>query len=52
MWKSLENQTMEYELIGVDNREGKYKSVASSLNAKGSRVHGEALTLNICPLVL
>lgn len=36
MQKSLENQTVEYELIGIDNREGKYKSAASVLNAGGA----------------
>ncbi len=43
MQKSLENQTVEYELIGIDNREGKYKSAASALNAGGGRAHGEIL---------
>ena len=43
MQKSLENQTVEYELIGIDNREGKYKSSASVLNAGGGRAHGEIL---------
>lgn len=33
MQKSLENQTVEYELIGIDNREEKYKSAAFALNA-------------------
>lgn len=36
MQKSLENQTVEYELIGIDNREGKYKSAASALNVGGA----------------
>lgn len=36
MQKSLENQTVEYELIDIDNREGKYKSAASALNAGGA----------------
>lgn len=43
MQKSLENQTVEYELIGIDNREGKYKSAASALNAGGGRTHSEIL---------
>lgn len=43
MQKSLENQTVEYELIGIDNRDGKYKSAASALNAGGGRSHGEIL---------
>lgn len=37
MYKSLENQTMEYELIGIDNRAGKYKSAVSALNAGGEK---------------
>lgn len=37
MQKSLENQTVEYELIGIDNREGKYKSAASALNVGGGQ---------------
>ena len=36
MQKSLENQTVEYELIGIDNRDGKYQSAASALNAGGA----------------
>lgn len=40
--KSLENQTVEYELIGIDNREGEYKSAASALNVGGG-AHGEIL---------
>ena len=34
--KSLENQTVEYELIGIDNRECEYKSAASALNMGGA----------------
>lgn len=48
MQKSLENQTVEYGLIGIDNRNGKYKSAVSALNAGGGRlamIHGLAQTL-------
>ena len=37
MQKSLENQTVEYELIGIDNRKGKYQSAAAALNVGGGQ---------------
>lgn len=36
MKKSLENQTVEYELIGIDNRANEYKSAALALNVGGA----------------
>lgn len=38
MQKSLENQTVEYELIGIDNRKGKYQSAAAALNVGGAEL--------------
>lgn len=40
MQKSMYDSTMEYELIGIDNRDAKYKSAASALNV-GGKAHGE-----------
>ena len=39
--KSLKNQTVDYELITVDNTEGKYKSAAEALNRGGRRAKGK-----------
>ena len=39
--KSLKNQTVDYELITVDNTEGKYKSAAEALNHGGRRAKGK-----------
>lgn len=46
MQKSLKNQTVEYELIGIDNQEGKYKSASSALNAGADcpKTRGQPLT--------
>ena len=41
MKKSLEKQTIEYELIGIDNREGQYKSAAVALNVGGASANGD-----------
>lgn len=39
--KSLKNQTVNYELITVDNTEGKFKSTAEALNHGGRRAKGK-----------
>jgi 2-polyprenyl-3-methyl-5-hydroxy-6-metoxy-1,4-benzoquinol methylase len=39
--KSLENQTVEFELILVDNRDNKFKSAAEALNHGGMKTKGE-----------
>ena len=38
--KSLKNQTVDYELIALDNTEGKYKSAAEALNHGGRSAKG------------
>ena len=38
--KSLGNQTSEYELILIDNTQGKFKSAAEALNGGGSNAKG------------
>jgi predicted O-methyltransferase YrrM len=38
---SLENQTVNYELILVDNTQGQFKSAAEALNYGGKRAHGD-----------
>ncbi len=40
---SLKDQTIEYELVGIDNRIGKYKSASSALNAGAQQAKGEIL---------
>jgi GT2 family glycosyltransferase len=39
--RSLENQTGKYELILLDNRDGRYKSAAQALNDGGRRANGD-----------
>lgn len=39
--KSLKNQTVNYELITVDNTKGKFKSAAEALNHGGRRAKGK-----------
>lgn len=39
--KSLKNQTVDYELIALDNTEAKYKSAAEALNHGGRRANGK-----------
>ena len=39
--KSLKNQTVDYELILLDNAKGKYKSAAEALNYGGRRAKGK-----------
>jgi hypothetical protein len=39
--KSLKNQTAKYELILLDNREGRFKSASSALNFGGSQATGD-----------
>jgi len=39
--KSLCNQEVPYELIGIDNTDGKFKSMASAYNAVLNNAHGE-----------
>lgn len=41
--KSLENQTVGHELIGIDNRDGKYRSAAAALNEGAKRAKGVIL---------
>ncbi|HTX60822.1 MAG TPA: glycosyltransferase, partial [Methanobacterium sp.] len=40
---SLNNQSVEYELILLDNRNGKYKSAPEALNQGGSKAKGDYL---------
>lgn len=39
--KSLENQTSRYELVLIDNTQGKFKSAAKALNRAGKRAEGD-----------
>ena len=39
--KSLKNQTANYELIALDNTEGKFKSAAEALNHGGKQTNGK-----------
>lgn len=39
--KSLKNQSVEYELILMDNSTGKFKSAAAALNEGGNKVKGK-----------
>lgn len=39
--KSLKNQTVDYELITVDNTRGKFKSAAEALNYGGEKANGK-----------
>ena len=39
--KSLENQTVGFELIALDNREGRYRSAAEALNYGGEQAKGD-----------
>jgi len=39
--KSLENQTVEFELITLDNRDGRYSSAAEALNSGGKKANGD-----------
>jgi hypothetical protein len=39
--KGLKNQTVNYELIALDNTEGKYKSATEALNLGGWRARGK-----------
>ena len=39
--KSLKNQTVDYELITLDNTQGKYKSAAEALNYGGKKANGK-----------
>ena len=39
--KSLENQTVEFELITLDNRDNRYKSAADALNYGGAKANGD-----------
>ena len=39
--KSLKNQTVDYELIALDNTEGKFKSAAEALNCGGRKAKGK-----------
>ena len=41
--KSLKNQTVDYELITVDNTKGKFKSAAEALNRGGKKANGKYL---------
>lgn len=40
---SLEHQNIEYELILIDNRQGKFKSAADALNFGGNQSNGDLL---------
>jgi hypothetical protein len=40
---SLKNQSAKFEMILIDNRDGKYKSAASALNWGGNKATGEYL---------
>jgi len=39
--KSLESQTVEFELITLDNRDGRFKSAAEALNYGGEKANGD-----------
>ena len=39
--KSLRGQTVEYELITLDNRDGRFKSAAEALNYGGAKAKGD-----------
>lgn len=39
--KGLKNQTVEFELITLDNRDGRYRSAAEALNYGGKKAKGE-----------
>jgi SAM-dependent methyltransferase len=39
--KSLERQTVRYELITLDNRDNRYRSAAAAFNCGGERARGE-----------
>ncbi|MBU4222362.1 MAG: glycosyltransferase family protein [Euryarchaeota archaeon] len=39
--KSLKNQTVEFELIKMDNTENKFKSAAEALNNEGKKAHSK-----------
>ena len=39
--KSLERQTVEFELITIDNRDGRFKSAAEALNYGGEKAKGD-----------
>ena len=39
--KSLENQTVEFELITLDNRDNRFKSAAEALNDGGAKAKGD-----------
>jgi len=39
--KSLENQTVGFELIALDNRGGRYRSAAEALNYGGEQAKGD-----------
>lgn len=39
--ESLERQTVEYELITLDNRDGRFKSAAEALNYGGAKAKGD-----------
>jgi hypothetical protein len=41
--KSLHSQSADYELILLDNREGKYKSAPEALNSGGQKAQGDYL---------
>jgi len=41
--KSLKNQTVNYELINLDNTQGKFKSAAKALNYGGEQAKGKYL---------
>lgn len=43
MQQSLENQTVQYELIGINNTKGRYVSAAFALNVGGDRANGDIL---------
>ena len=39
--KSLQSQTVEFELITLDNRDGRFKSAAEALNYGGEKANGD-----------
>ncbi len=41
--KSLKNQTVKFEFIGIDNTKGQFKSAAEALNYGGGQAKGEYL---------
>ena len=43
MKQSLMRQSVEYELIGIDNRKNKYSSAAAALNAGARKANGDFL---------